>query len=35
MKIVDVKVTTVTVPLVAPLRHASGTHWGRFVLTII
>ena len=35
MKIVDIKVTTVTVPLVAPLRHASGTHWGRFVRTII
>src|SRR4026207_1236262 len=35
MKISDVRATTVTVPLEAPLRHANGCHWGRFVRTII
>jgi glucarate dehydratase len=35
MKISDIKATTVTVPLDAPLRHANGCHWGRFVRTII
>jgi glucarate dehydratase len=35
MKIIDIKATTVTVPLEAPLRHAAGCHWGRFVRTII
>jgi glucarate dehydratase len=35
MKIIDVRVTPVTVPLAAPLRHANGCHWGRFVRTII
>ena len=35
MKIVDIKPTTVTVPLEAPLRHANGCHWGRFVRTIV
>jgi glucarate dehydratase len=35
MKIVDVRPTTVTVPLEAPLRHANGCHWGRFVRTIV
>lgn len=35
MKIVDIRPTTVTVPLEAPLRHASGAHWGRFVRTIV
>jgi len=35
MKITDIKPTTVTVPLEAPLRHANGCHWGRFVRTII
>src|SRR5687767_9263162 len=35
MKIADVRATTVTVPLKAPLRHANGCHWGRFVRTII
>ena len=35
MKIVDIKATTVTVPLEAPLRHANGAHWGRFVRTIV
>jgi glucarate dehydratase len=35
MKITDVKATTVTVPLEAPLRHSNGAHWGRFVRTIV
>jgi glucarate dehydratase len=35
MKIQDVRATTVTVPLEAPLRHANGCHWGRFVRTIV
>jgi len=35
MKIVDIRPTTVTVPLEAPLRHANGCHWGRFVRTVI
>ena len=35
MKIVDIRPTTVTVPLEASLRHANGCHWGRFVRTII
>ncbi|MGH9403569.1 MAG: enolase C-terminal domain-like protein [Terriglobia bacterium] len=35
MKIADVRATTVTVPLEAPLRHGNGCHWGRFVRTII
>lgn len=35
MKIVDIRATTVTVPLEAPLRHANGVHWGRFVRTIV
>ncbi len=35
MKITDLRATTVTVPLEAPLRHANGCHWGRFVRTII
>lgn len=35
MKIVDLKATTVAVPLEAPLRHANGAHWGRFVRTIV
>ena len=35
MKITDIKATTVTVPLDAPLRHANGCHWGRFVRTVI
>jgi len=35
VKITDIKPTTVTVPLEAPLRHASGCHWGRFVRTIV
>lgn len=35
MRIVDVTATTVTVPLEAPLRHANGAHWGRFVRTLV
>lgn len=35
MKIVDLRATTVAVPLEAPLRHANGAHWGRFVRTIL
>jgi glucarate dehydratase len=35
MKITDIKATSVTVPLEAPLRHANGCHWGRFVRTIV
>jgi glucarate dehydratase len=35
VKIVDLRATSVTVPLEAPLRHANGCHWGRFVRTII
>ena len=35
MKITDIRATNVTVPLEAPLRHANGCHWGRFVRTIV
>lgn len=35
MKITNVRATTVTVPLEAPLRHSNGAHWGRFVRTIV
>ncbi len=35
MKIVDIRATPVTVPLEAPLRHANGCHWGRFVRTVV
>lgn len=35
MKIADIRATTLTVPLHAPLRHANGCHWGRFVRTIV
>lgn len=35
MKITDIKATTVTVPMEAPLRHSNGAHWGRFVRTIV
>jgi glucarate dehydratase len=35
MKIVDLRATTVSVPLQAPLRHGNGCHWGRFIRTII
>ena len=35
MKIADLRATTVTIPIEAPLRHANGCHWGRFVRTIV
>ncbi len=35
LQIADLRATTVTVPLEAPLRHANGCHWGRFVRTIV
>jgi glucarate dehydratase len=35
MKITAVRATPVSVPLAAPLRHANGCHWGRFVRTIV
>lgn len=35
MKISDIKATTVTVSLEAPLRHAAGAHGGCFVRTIV
>ncbi len=35
MTITDIRATTVTVPLEAPLRHANGAHWGRFVRTLV
>jgi glucarate dehydratase len=34
-RIRDLRATTVTVPLEAPLQHSSGAHWGRFVRTIV
>src|SRR5476649_2147923 len=35
MRIIDIRATPVSVPLKAPLRHANGAHWGRFVRTIV
>ncbi len=35
LRIVDIRPTTVTVPLKAALRHSNGCHWGRFVRTIV
>ena len=35
MKITDIKATTVAIPLEAPIRHANGAHWGRFIRTIV
>ncbi|UNX56190.1 mandelate racemase [Georgenia sp. TF02-10] len=35
LRIADVRATTVTVPLQAPLRHSNGAHWGRFVRTLV
>jgi glucarate dehydratase len=35
MRIVDVRATTLTMPLEAPLRHSNGAHWGRFVRTVV
>ncbi|NBO14137.1 MAG: mandelate racemase [Betaproteobacteria bacterium] len=34
-RITDIRATSVSVPLLAPLRHANGAHWGRFVRTIV
>src|SRR5713226_4153009 len=34
-RISGLRATTVAVPLAAPLRHAAGAHWGRFVRTIV
>jgi glucarate dehydratase len=34
-QIADIRATTVTVPLEAPLLHANGAHWGRFVRTLV
>jgi glucarate dehydratase len=35
LRITALRTTTVAVPLEAPLRHANGAHWGRFVRTIV
>jgi glucarate dehydratase len=35
VRITDLRATTVTMPLEAPLRHSNGAHWGRFVRTIV
>ena len=35
MPIADIRATTVTMPLEAPLRHSGGAHWGRFVRTVV
>ena len=35
MKITSVGATTVSVPIQAPIRHANGAHWGRFVRTLV
>jgi glucarate dehydratase len=35
VRIVDIRATTVTMPLEAPLRHSNGAHWGRFVRTVV
>ncbi|NJM82546.1 MAG: mandelate racemase [Tabrizicola sp.] len=35
MTIADIRATTVAVPLEAPLRHAAGAHWGRFIRTLV
>ena len=35
MEIRDIRATSVTDPLKAPLRHGNGCHWGRFVRTIV
>ncbi len=35
MTIADIRATTVAMPLQAPLRHAAGAHWGRFIRTIV
>jgi glucarate dehydratase len=33
--IARIRATPVTVPLEAPLLHSNGTHWGRFVRTVV
>src|SRR4030095_1879594 len=33
--IARIRASPVTVPLEVPLRHSNGTHWGRFVRTIV
>lgn len=35
LRIADIRATTVTVPIEAPLLHSNGAHWGRFVRTIV
>jgi glucarate dehydratase len=35
VRIADIRATTVSVPLEAPLLHSNGAHWGRFVRTIL
>lgn len=35
LRIVDIRPTTVTVPVEAPFRHSNGCHWDRFVRTIV
>jgi glucarate dehydratase len=35
MRIAEIRATPITVPLQAPLRHANGCHWGRFVRTVV
>jgi glucarate dehydratase len=35
VKIVDIRATTIAMPLEAPLRHAGGAHWGRFIRTVV
>jgi glucarate dehydratase len=35
MRISDIRATPLSVPLEAPLRHANGCHWGRFVRTVV
>jgi glucarate dehydratase len=35
VRIRDIRATPVSVPLEAPLRHANGCHWGRFVRTVV
>lgn len=35
IRITCIRPTPATVPLEAPLRHANGCHWGRFVRTIV
>ncbi len=35
MKIIDLRATTVCMPLEAPIRHANGVHWGKFIRTVV